>query len=100
LGLKTSDGKDMNAKLFGSKKTVEDINHVMDLEKALHQVGPGTGRDADFDDAITIESIEGSYVFSFETDGSYDPKTAFNLAMKELSARFDNLTEDIEKAFA
>lgn len=100
LGLKTTGGKDMNAKLFGSNKTVDDINDAMDLEKALHQVGPGTGRDVDFDDAITMESVEGSYVFSFETDGSYDPKTAFNLAMKELSARFDNITADIEKAFA
>ena len=100
LGLKTTDGKDINAKLFGSKKVVEDINHVFDLENALHQVGPGTGRDADFDDAITMETVEGSYVFSFESDGSYDPKTTFNLAMAELQSRFENLTADFDKAFA
>ena len=100
LGLKTSDGKDINAKLFGSNKTIDDINHVFDLEKALHQVGPGTGRDADFDDAITMETVEGSYVLSYETDGSYDPKTAFNLAMNELASRFDNITSDLDKAFA
>ena len=100
LGLKTTDGKDINAKLFGKNKTVENVNDVLDLEKALHQVGPGTGRDADFADAITMETIEGAYVFSFESDGSYDPKTTFNLAMDELQSRFENLTVDLEKAFA
>ena len=100
LGLKTSDGKDINAKLFGSNKSIDDVNHIFDLERALHQVGPGTGRDADFDDAITMETVEGSYVLSYETDGSYDPKTAFNLAMGELASRFENITSDLDKAFA
>jgi hypothetical protein len=72
----------------------------MDLEKALHQVGPGTGRDQAFDDAITMESVEGSYVFSYETDGSLDPVTAFNMALSELSSRFTNLSEDLTSALA
>ena len=69
-------------------------------DKSILEVGPGTGRDADFDDAITMETVEGSYVLSYETDGSYDPKTAFNLAMNELASRFDNITSDLDKAFA
>jgi hypothetical protein len=77
-----------------------DINHLMDLEKALHQVGPGTNRDVDFDDAITLEPVEGAYIFSYETDGSLTPEQAFNGAMDELQGRFDNLAIEIERAFA
>tara|TARA_B100000963_G_scaffold361292_1_gene395962 strand:- start:4197 stop:5123 length:927 start_codon:yes stop_codon:yes gene_type:complete len=94
LGLKTSDGRDIDAKLFKNKQ-VDDVNTVMDLERALHQVGPGTGRDADFDGAITLEQVEGEYVLSYETDGSLDPVTVFNLAMDELSNRFAGLNEEI-----
>ena len=100
LGLTTTDGQAIDAKLFGKDKVVTNVNHVLDLEKALHQVGHGTGRDADFDDAIVMEDVEGSYVFTYETDGSLTPEQAFNAAMEELSARFDNITSDIEKAFA
>ena len=100
LGLTTTDGTAIDAKLFGKDKKLSDINHVMDLEKALHQVGPGTGRDQAFDDAITMESVEGSYVFSYETDGSLDPVTAFNMALSELSSRFTNLSEDLTTALA
>jgi DNA-directed RNA polymerase subunit D len=100
LGLTTSDGKPIDAKLFGKDKKLTDINHVMDLEKALHQVGPGTGREVDFDDAITLEPVANAYVFSFETDGSLDPVTAFNMALEELKTRFDNLGEDLASALA
>ena len=68
------------------------------LEKALLQVGPGTGREADFVGAISIEPVDGSYVLSYETDGSLDPVTAFNLAMDELSNRFTGLNEEITSA--
>ncbi|MBT3452689.1 MAG: hypothetical protein HN444_04960, partial [Euryarchaeota archaeon] len=54
----------------------------------------------DFDDAITLEEVEHAYVFSFETDGSLTPEQAFNGAMDELQSRFENLTGDIERAFA
>ncbi len=100
LGLTTTDGAPIDAKLFGKDKKITNINHVLDLEKALHQVGEGTGRENDFDDAITMEAIEGAYVFSFETDGSLDPVTAFNLALTELSSRFNNLGEDVASALA
>ena len=98
LNLKTTDGREIGAKLFGSKKVVEDVNTVLDIEKALHQVGQGTGRDADFDDAITMEEVEGSYILTYETDGSLDPVTAFNLAMSELSQRFDRLNQEINES--
>ena len=98
LNLKTSDGRDIDAKLFGKNKTVDDVNTVMDLERALHQVGPGTGRDADFDGAISLEPVEGSYVLTYETDGSMTPVTAFNLAMDELTNRFAGLNEEISAA--
>ncbi|MEL0311838.1 MAG: DNA-directed RNA polymerase subunit D [Candidatus Poseidoniales archaeon] len=100
LGLTTSDGTAIDAKLFGKDKKLTDINHVMDLEKALHQVGEGTGREEAFDDAITFEPVEGAYVFSYETDGSLDPVTAFNMALDELKNRFDNLSEDLASALA
>ena len=100
LGLTTTDGTPINAKLFGKDKKVTNINHVMDLEKALHQVGAGTGRDGDFDQAITMEPVDGAYVFAYETDGSLDPVTAFNMALDELSTRFDNLSEELASALA
>ncbi len=100
LGLKTTDGKPINAKLFGKDKTVSDINIVFDLEKAIHQVGAGTGRDSDFDDAITFEKVEDAFVFTFETDGALTPIQAFNGAMQELKGRFENLSTDIKKAIA
>jgi len=100
LGLTTTDGLPIDAKLFGKDKKITNINHVMDLEKALHQVGPGTGREGDFDDAISMEPVDGAYVFSYETDGSLDPVTAFNMALNELSNRFVNLSEDLASALA
>jgi len=100
LGLTTSDGKAIDAKLFGKDKKVTNINHVIDLEKALHQVGPGTGREEDFDNAIVMQPVDGAFVFSYETDGALDPVTAFNMALSELSQRFTELKEDVASALA
>ncbi len=100
LNLSTTDGKPIDAKLFGKDKTISDVNYVMDLETALHQVGEGTTRETDFDDAITLEPVDGAYVFTYETDGSLTPQQAFNIAMDELQSRFENLSGDIERAFA
>ena len=99
LDLKTSDGRSIDAKLFTNKKCT-DVSTVLDIEKALHQVGHGTGRDGDFDEAIVLNKVEGSYVFSFETDGSLAPDAVFNLAIEELKSRFTDLGEDLERAFA
>ena len=100
LVLTTTDGKAINAKLFGKDKKITNINHVMDLEDALHQVGEGTGRENDFDGAITLETVDGAYVFTYETDGSLDPVTAFNMALDELKNRFNALSEDLSSALA
>ncbi len=100
LGLKTTDGKPIDAKLFGKDKTITDIDYIIDLQKAIHQVGAGTGRDGDFGDAITFEKIDNAFVFTFETDGSLTPVQAFNGAMKELKGRFENLSGEIERAIA
>jgi hypothetical protein len=72
------------------------------LQKAIHQVGAGTGRDGKkgFDDAITFEKVDNAFVFTFETDGSLTPEQAFNGAMKELKGRFENLSGEIERAIA
>ena len=99
LDLKTSDGRKIDAKLFTNKKC-SDVATVLDLEKALHQVGHGTGRDADFKDAIVLNKIDGSYIFSFETDGSLAPEAVFNMAIDELKSRFANLGEDLDRAIA
>ncbi|MEC7168315.1 MAG: DNA-directed RNA polymerase subunit D [Candidatus Thermoplasmatota archaeon] len=99
LDLKTSDGRAIDAKLFTNKKC-SDISTVLDLEKALNQVGHGTGRDGDFDDAIVLNKIDGSFVFSYETDGSLAPEAVFNIAIEELKTRFSNLGEDLGRAFA
>ena len=73
---------------------------ILDLERALHQVGFGTGRDADFDNAILLEDIEGEYVFSFESDGSLPPEEIFNKACSEVVSRFEKITGEIDIAFA
>jgi DNA-directed RNA polymerase subunit D len=100
LGLTTTDGKAIDSKLFGKDKKITNVNHVMDLEDALHQVGEGTGRENAFDDAITLETVDGAYVFTYETDGSLDPVSAFNLALDELKNRFSALSEDLSSALA
>ena len=84
--------------MFSVDKKISNIDHIIDLEKAMHQVGPGTGRDVEFGDAIELNEVEGSYILSYETDGSIDPQTAFNRAMQELNARFDNLSKEIADA--
>ena len=99
LDLKTSDGRAIDAKLFSNKKC-DDVSTVLDLEKALHQVGHGTGRDADFDEAIVLNKVDGSFVFSFETDGSMAPEAVFNSAIEELKSRFTDLGDDLGRAFA
>jgi DNA-directed RNA polymerase subunit D len=99
LNLTTSDGRPIDAELFSNKKCA-DISTVLDIERALHQVGHGTGRDADFDDAIVLNKVDGNFVFSYETDGSLAPEAVFNLAIEELKARFTNLGEDFGRAFA
>ena len=99
LDLTSKSGRAINSKLFKNKECT-DVDSVLDLERALHQVGYGTGREDAFDSAITMEDIEGEYVFSFESDGALSPEQIFNQACEELVSRFDKITGEIDTAFA
>ncbi len=99
LDLTSKSGRAINAKLFTNKECT-DVDSVLDLERAMHQVGYGTNRDEAFDNAITLEDIEGEYIFSYESDGSLSPEEVFNQACKELSSRFGKITGEIDTALA
>lgn len=99
LNLTSNSGRAINAKLFKNKECT-DVDSVLDLERALHQVGYGTNRDDAFDNAITLEDIEGEYIFSYESDGSLSPEEVFNQACEELSSRFGKITGEIDTALA
>ena len=99
LDLTSKSGRAINSKMFTNKECT-DVNAVLDLERALHQVGYGTGRDEAFDNAIVMETIEGEYVFSFESDGSMPAEEIFNRACTELVSRFEKITGEIDAAFA
>ena len=99
LNLTSNSGRAIDSKLFKNKECT-DVNAVLDLERALHQVGPGTGRDADFDNAIVLEDIDGEYIFSFESDGALSPEEIFNRACTELVSRFEKITGEIDSALA
>jgi len=95
LNLTSKSGREINAKMFTNKECT-DVDAVLDLERALHQVGYGTGRDGAFDNAIVMEDIEGEYVFSFESDGSLPAEEIFNRACTELVSRFEKITGEID----
>lgn len=99
LNLTSNSGRAIDSKLFKNKECT-DVNAVLDLERALHQVGPGTGRDTDFDNAIVLEDIDGEYIFSFESDGALSPEEIFNRACTELVSRFEKITGEIDSALA
>tara|TARA_E500000081_G_scaffold152797_1_gene185761 strand:+ start:2346 stop:3272 length:927 start_codon:yes stop_codon:yes gene_type:complete len=99
LDLTSQSGRAINAKLFTNKECT-DVDSVLDLERAMHQVGYGTNRDEAFDNAITLEDIEGEYIFSYESDGSLSPEEVFNQACEELSSRFGKITGEIDTALA
>jgi len=99
LNLTSRSGRSIDSKMFTNKECT-DVDAVLDLENALHQVGYGTGRDTDFDNAIVMEDIEGEYVFSFESDGSMPAEEIFNRACDELVSRFEKITGEIDTAFA
>jgi len=83
----------ITAKDFSDGK-LEDYFKVEELKSQLHHVGEGTEESRDFKDAITLEDIPGEFVLSFETDGSMTPRTAFNMAVKELAGKFNIIEQD------
>ena len=97
LNLTSKSGKSIDSSLFRNK-VCEDINDVIDLQKAMHQVGYGTGREDAFANAITLEEMPGEFVLTYESDGSLEPAEIFNQACKELAGRFNTIQEDIALA--
>ena len=83
----------ITAKDFSDGK-LEDYFKVEELKSQLHHVGEGTEESRGFKDAITLEDIPGEFVLSFETDGSMTPRTAFNMAVKELAGKFNIIEQD------
>ena len=83
----------ITAKDFSDGK-LEDYFKVEELKSQLHHVGEGTEESREFKDAITLEDISGEFVLSFETDGSMTPRTAFNMAVKELAGKFNIIEQD------
>ncbi|MDE0953920.1 MAG: hypothetical protein OR994_04530, partial [Candidatus Poseidoniales archaeon] len=88
----------LTAKDFTDGK-LDDYYKVQELMEQLHHVGEGTEELRSFKDAITLEEVPGEFVLSFETDGSMTPKTAFNMAVKELAGRFNTIEEDSNAIF-
>ncbi|DAC14660.1 MAG TPA: hypothetical protein D7H86_02535 [Candidatus Poseidoniales archaeon] len=97
LNLTSKSGKSIDSSLF-KNKACENINDVIDLQKAMHQVGYGTGREDEFANAITLEEMPGEFVLTYDSDGSLEPAEIFNQACKELAGRFNTIQEDINLA--
>ena len=88
----------ITAKDFTDGK-LEDYYKVQELTQQLHHVGEGTEESRTFKDAITLEEVPREFVLSFETDGSMTPRTAFDMAAKELAIRFNTIEEDSNAIF-
>jgi DNA-directed RNA polymerase subunit D len=85
---------------FGKDGRVEGVDMVEKVRKAMAQVSRGTGREADFDNAITLEKVDGEFIFSFDTDGALSPEAVFNQACEALSSRFVLLNEELDTVLA
>ncbi len=99
LDLTLTTGKSVDAKLF-TKNVCDNIDDVIALQRAMHQVGDGTGREDQFDNAIIFEEVPGEFVLTFEGDGALEPTTIFNYAIKELASRFDKIQQEVDLALA
>nr|AIF04205.1 DNA-directed RNA polymerase subunit D (rpoD) [uncultured marine group II/III euryarchaeote KM3_172_D07] len=88
----------ITAKDFNKEGILNDIDKVDLLRNDLNHVGSGTDLEADFNDAITLEDVEGEFIFQFETDGSMTARTCLEQACKELAGRFEALSNDFAEA--
>tara|TARA_B100001250_G_scaffold407490_1_gene428331 strand:+ start:644 stop:1531 length:888 start_codon:yes stop_codon:yes gene_type:complete len=89
---------EISAKDFDKDGKLKDFDKVATLTNELNHVGDGTEAARDFGDAISLEEVSGEYILEFETDGSMDPRTAFEKAVEELASRFGSLEQDIASA--
>lgn len=85
---------------FGKDGRIDEIDQVEKMRKAMAQVSQGTGRDADFNNAISMEKVDREFIFSFDTDGSLSPEMVFNQACEVLSNRFVLLNEELDTVLA
>jgi DNA-directed RNA polymerase subunit D len=88
----------ITAKDFNKDGVLSDIDKVDLLRNDLNHVGSGTDLQAQFNDAITLEDVEGDYIFKFQTDGSMTARICLEQACKELSGRFEALSKDFAEA--
>ena len=88
----------ITAKDFDKNGKLTDIDKVKLLKNDLNHVGDGTDLQADFNDAITLQDVEGEFIFKFQTDGSMSARTCFVQACKELAGRFSVLSDDFAEA--
>jgi DNA-directed RNA polymerase subunit D len=88
----------ITAKDFNKDGVLSDIDKVDLLRNDLNHVGSGTDLQAEFNDAITLEDVEGDYIFKFETDGSMTARACLEQACKQLSSRFEALSKDFAEA--
>ena len=88
----------ITAKDFNKDGSLNDIDKVDLLRNDLNHVGSGTDLEAEFNDAITLEDVEGEYIFKFQTDGSMTARTCFEQACKVLAGRFEALSNDFAEA--
>jgi|TARA_B110000881_G_C18602641_1_gene536693 DNA-directed RNA polymerase subunit D len=87
----------ITAKDFNKDGSLTDIGKVDLLRNDLNHVGSGTDLEAEFNDAITLEDVEGEYIFKFQTDGSMTARTCFEQACKVLAGRFEALSNDFSE---
>ena len=87
----------ITAKDFNKDGVLSDIDKVDLLRNDLNHVGSGTDLQAEFNDAITLEDVEGDYIFKFETDGSMTARACLEQACKQLSSRFEALSNDFSE---
>ncbi len=89
----------ITAKDFDKDGKITDIEKVDLLRNDLNHVGPGTDLESEFDGAISLEDVDGEYIFKFQTDGSMSARTCFEQACTQLKDRFESLTVQLADAF-
>ena len=89
----------ITAKDFNKDGRLTDIDKVNLLRNDLNHVGPGTDLESKFNDAITLEDVEGEFIYKFQTDGSMTARNCFEQACKVLASRFEAITADLAEAF-
>lgn len=81
---------------FDKDGRLEDVDKVDMLREDLNHVGSGTEESREFNEAVVLEDVPNEFILSFETDGSMNPKVAFEMAVEELTGRFGGISDDLK----